>query len=96
MTMSDLVEVAREGLKQCQELDIQYSPAQELIAAMADEIERLQREAMAHRVDVESIKQTVLDDLREFGKQASEERRWGSLWSFNDFLDAYEKDRGIE
>lgn len=86
MTMSDLVEVAREGLKQCQELDIQYSPAQELIAAMADEIERLQREAMAHRVDVESIKQSVLDDLREW---VCTER----FEMLHRTLDDYEKDR---
>ena len=35
----------------------------------------------------------VLDDMREFGKQASEKEKWGALWNFNEFIAAYEKDR---
>ena len=48
--MTDLVKRLRDGLKQCQELGIQYSPAQDLISDMADEIERL-REALADLIE---------------------------------------------
>jgi len=47
---TDLVKRLRDGLKQCQELGIQYSPAQDLISDMADEIERL-REALADLIE---------------------------------------------
>ena len=70
--MTDLVKRAREGLKQCQELGIQYSPAQDLISDMADEMERL-REALKRQ-----LRHTLNSDLPRatedynFGKRALE------------------------
>ena len=87
--MSDLVEVAREGLNECKELDLQLSPAQELIAAMADEIERLQKDVENLDGSLRNVRQATLDDLREWGggKTIYDER------TFRDHIDEYEKDR---
>ena len=87
--MSDLVEVAREGLNECKELDLQLSPAQELIAAMADEIERLQKDGENLDGSLRNVRQATLDDLREWGggKTIYDER------TFRDHIDEYEKDR---